>query len=94
MYSLFIFAATRGSISGFWSLCGSAGILSGTGFGSLLFDVLPGGPFLLFGAFNCVLCIYACVLYVYERRRTAAAVSTVAATVVDEAAQERARLIQ
>lgn len=63
---------TRGSISGFWSLCGSAGILCGSGFGSLLSSVAPGGPFLLFAGFNAVLSVYALVLYLVQRAKARA----------------------
>lgn len=62
--------STRGSISGFWSLCGSAGILSGSGIGGILFSHwIPGGPFVLFAGFNAILAVYALVLCIHERRR-------------------------
>jgi MFS family permease len=65
--------ATRGSISGFWSLCGSLGIMFGSGVGGLLYPLLPGAPFLIFAVFNAIVAAFATILYVREKVRGAPA---------------------
>ncbi len=67
--------ATRGSVSGFWALCGSLGIMFGSGVGGILYSLLPGAPFLIFAGFNGIVAVLALVLYVREKlaaRRAAA----------------------
>lgn len=72
--------ATRGSISGFWALCGSLGIMFGSGVGGLLYPLNPGSPFFIFAAFNCIVASFALFLYIKERRaRSASSFDTVSA---------------
>ena len=59
---------TRGSISGFWALCGSLGIMFGSGVGGLLYPHNPGSPFFIFAVFNCIVATFALILYIQERR--------------------------
>jgi MFS family permease len=59
--------ATRGSVSGFWALCGSLGIMFGSGVGGLLYPLNPGAPFFIFAGFNLIVCVFALILYVRER---------------------------
>lgn len=59
--------ATRGSISGFWAMCGSLGIMFGSGVGGVLYDLNPGSPFFIFAGFNCVVACLALVLFVREK---------------------------
>lgn len=62
----------RGSVSGFFGMCGAMGILSASVLGGYLFDVWrPSGPFVLFGIINVVLVFAA--LAVKRRVPTAAA---------------------
>lgn len=53
-------AALRGVIIGFFGVAGAVGILVGTSFGGVLFHRLgPSAPFVLFGAINAVVFIWA-----------------------------------
>lgn len=53
----------RGAVFGFASICGSLGILFTTAVGGFLYDRFSkGGPFLLLGAFNGLLLIFALVI--------------------------------
>lgn len=50
----------RGVIIGFFGVAGAVGILIGTSAGGLLFrSISPSAPFVLFGAFNVVVCLWA-----------------------------------
>lgn len=60
---------TRGSISGFWSLCGSLGIMFGSGVGSILYTWNRGGPFFIFAIFNGIVASFAFVLFIREKVR-------------------------
>eukprot|EP01126_Amoeba_proteus_P042452 TRINITY_DN4614_c0_g2_i2.p1 TRINITY_DN4614_c0_g2~~TRINITY_DN4614_c0_g2_i2.p1 ORF type:complete len:241 (+),score=30.90 TRINITY_DN4614_c0_g2_i2:257-979(+) len=61
---------SRGSVSGFFSLCGSIGILiCSLGSGALFDKWNPRGPFLLVGLFNAVVFVFGIGLYIFERRR-------------------------
>jgi MFS family permease len=60
--------ATRGSISGFWALCGSLGIMFGSGVGGILYPLNPGSPFFIFAVFNSIVATFALGLYIQERR--------------------------
>lgn len=53
-------AAIRGSVIGFWGLCGSAGILFSTSLGGWLFDQwTEAGPFVMMGALSALLAAWA-----------------------------------
>lgn len=53
-------AALRGVIIGFFGVAGAVGILVGTTAGGYLFrDLGPSAPFVMFGAFNAVVCLWA-----------------------------------
>jgi MFS family permease len=53
----------RGSVSGFFGMCGALGILCASLLGGYLFDVWrPSGPFVLFGLVNVVLLVAALVV--------------------------------
>lgn len=57
-------AAIRGSVIGFWGLCGSAGILFCTSLGGLLFDQwTEAGPFVMMGALSLILIGWAVSVY-------------------------------
>ncbi len=61
----------RGSVTGFFGVCGAVGILVGTVFGGFLFDgVGPASPFVIFGVANVILFVWA--LVVKQRVRPAA----------------------
>lgn len=52
--------AVRGSVIGFWGLCGSAGILLTTSLGGLLFDAwAEAGPFVMMAGFSLLLILWA-----------------------------------
>jgi MFS family permease len=56
--------AIRGSVIGFWGLCGSLGILVTTSLGGLLFDRwMEAGPFVMMGGFSLLLIIWAVSVY-------------------------------
>jgi MFS family permease len=56
-------AALRGVIIGFFGVAGAVGILIGTGIGGVLFRVLgPSAPFVLFGAINLIVFLWALAL--------------------------------
>eukprot|EP01127_Copromyxa_protea_P001602 TRINITY_DN11563_c0_g1_i1.p1 TRINITY_DN11563_c0_g1~~TRINITY_DN11563_c0_g1_i1.p1 ORF type:complete len:438 (-),score=83.85 TRINITY_DN11563_c0_g1_i1:45-1358(-) len=64
--------SVRGSVSGFFSLCGSAAILVCSKFGGWLFENWSWtGPFLLVALWNVVVFLCAISLYIYERRQLA-----------------------
>jgi MFS family permease len=57
-------ANIRGSVIGFWGLCGSAGILVTTSLGGLLFDRwTEAGPFVMMGGFSLLLIVWAVSVY-------------------------------
>lgn len=56
--------AIRGSVIGFWGLCGSLGILVATSLGGLLFDRwTEAGPFVMMGVLSLLLIIWAMSVY-------------------------------
>lgn len=57
-------SAIRGSVIGFWGLCGSAGILVSTSLGGWLFDAWrEAGPFVLMAFFSLALIVWAASVY-------------------------------
>lgn len=59
-------AAIRGSVIGFWGLCGSAGILFCTSLGGLLFDQwTEAGPFVMMGVLSALLVVWAVRVYAH-----------------------------
>jgi len=81
--------ATRGSVSGFWALCGSLGIMFGSGVGGVLYPLNPGSPFFIFAGFNAIVCIVGLILYIRERQ----AKITEDAVIVDVSGEEKNPLI-
>ncbi|KAM9958819.1 hypothetical protein ACTFIW_012408 [Dictyostelium discoideum] len=53
----------RGSVSGFFSQCGSIGILVASLLGGILYDKWNGYPFALFGVFSALLSIWGLVVF-------------------------------
>lgn len=73
-------AAVRGSVIGFWGLCGSAGILVATSVGGWLFDRwTEAGPFVLMAGLSAVLIIWAATVYARVAPRVEDAPAVVAA---------------
>lgn len=57
-------AAIRGSVIGFWGLCGSAGILFCTSLGGFLFDRwMEAGPFVMMSVLSLVMIVWAISVY-------------------------------
>ncbi len=79
--------ATRGSVSGFWAMCGSFGIMFGSGVGGVLYKYFKGSPFLIFAGFNVIVCVLALVLYVREKIAARKALAAPALTPVVEETQ-------
>ncbi len=53
-------AALRGVVIGFFGVAGAVGILIGSGLGGLLFrSIGPSAPFVMFGAINVLVCLWA-----------------------------------
>jgi len=62
---------SRGSVSGFFALCGTIGILTGSKLGGYLFDSWQkGGPFLLFAGFNLLVIIAALFVWIFRHKRS------------------------
>ncbi|MGJ8668746.1 MAG: MFS transporter [Oceanococcus sp.] len=56
-------AVLRGVIIGFFGMAGAVGILVGTTAGGYMFrDIGPSAPFIMFGAINAVVCVWALLL--------------------------------
>jgi len=75
-------SAIRGSVIGFWGLCGSAGILVSTSLGGWLFDAWrEAGPFVLMAFFSLALIVWA--VSVYKRVQPASEVVAPASVAAD-----------
>jgi sugar phosphate permease len=60
----------RGSVSGFFGICASVGILVATKLGGYMFDAwTESSPFLLFAIFNGFTLIFSLVLIIVRRRQ-------------------------
>jgi MFS family permease len=58
----------RGSVSGFFGICASVGILTATKLGGYMFDEwVESAPFLLFAIFNGITLVFSFVLMIVRR---------------------------
>ncbi|KAF2075650.1 hypothetical protein CYY_003073 [Polysphondylium violaceum] len=60
----------RGSVSGFFSQCGSIGILIASKVGGEFFDRWNGFPFVLFGALSGVLSLWGLIVFIFTQCKT------------------------